>query len=567
MTHTPSPPSLSAADQAQAFVARIFAEVGTPAAPEVRAAVEQPNMAPVAAVPQPVPARAPLDYMAGRKVLIVGLGTSGLAMARWCVRCGAQVSVCDTRSNPPQLTTLRTELPQVPWLIATPEAMLLPERALDALYLSPGLSPAQLAPLLQAAQARNIDIQGELGLYSEALHALATRYGYSSRILAVTGTNGKTTVTALTAHVLAAAGKNVAVAGNIGPTLLDTLGERLDAGTLPEVWVLELSSFQLAQGHHFEPTVATVLNITQDHLDWHGSPSAYAAAKAGIFGQRAVMVLNRDDAQVMHLPAREHQRHTITFGSDPPQRPGDWGLEVVAGMTWLVRAQAFEAIAPAIPAPRKGRKHSKVASEIYLQRLLPTDALRIRGGHNALNAQAALALAQAVDAALAPMLYALRAYPGEPHRVQSIGSVAGVEYIDDSKGTNVGATVAAMTGLGTQRPLVVILGGEGKGQDFTPLAAPVARHARAVVLIGRDAGRIRQALQNTGIPLHDCATLPEAVVTAAYCAQAGDTVLLSPACASLDMFDHYAHRAQVFCAAVAALTEAADSPLPEGGAV
>jgi len=566
MNHAPSPPSLSATDQAQAFVARIFAEVGKTVAPAASIALEPPSVAQVAAQQQPVPARAPLDYMVGRKVLIVGLGISGLAMARWCVRCGAQVVVCDTRNEPPQWAALRAELPQVPLMVGTLDSMLLQEHTLHALYLSPGLPPAQLTSLLEAAKARYIDIQGELGLYSEALHELKTRYGYGCRILAVTGTNGKTTVTALTGHLLTAAGKNVAVAGNIGPALLDTLGERLDAGTLPEVWVLELSSFQLAQEHHFEPTVATVLNITQDHLDWHGSPSAYAAAKASIFGHHAVMVLNRDDApQVMNL-ARNHQRHHITFGSDPPQRLGDWGLEVVAGTTWLVRAQACEATAPIHPTARKGRKHSQVASEMYLQRLLPADALRIRGRHNALNAQAALALAQAVDAALAPMLYALRAYPGEPHRVQSIGIVAEVEYVDDSKGTNVGATVAAMAGLGAQRPLVVILGGEGKGQDFSPLAAPVARHARAVVLIGRDAGKIRQALQGTGIPLHDCATLPEAVERAAHCAQAGDTVLLSPACASLDMFDHYAHRAQVFCAAVAALTEAADSPRQEEGA-
>jgi len=432
------------------------------------------------------------------------------------------------------------------------------DRALHALYLSPGLSPSQLALLVEAAQARHITIQGELGLFNEALRELQ-RYGYNSRVLAVTGTNGKTTVTSLTGMLLECADQSVAVAGNIGPTLLDTLHRRLNAGTLPQVWVLELSSFQLADAQNFAPHAATVLNVTEDHLDWHGSLSAYIAAKANIFGPSTVMVLNRDDAHVMQLLPTTHQpRACITFGSDLPQRPGDFGLENTAGMTWLVRAQAADT---PTQETRKRRKSSAETKDIYLQRLLPCQALRIRGQHNALNALAALALAlaQAAGCMLAPMLYGLRAYRGEPHRVQSIGWVAGIEYVDDSKGTNVGATVAALTALGAQQPLVVILGGDGKGQNFTPLAAPIARHARAAVLIGRDAGRIRAALHGTGIPLHDCATLPEAVQTASRLALAGDAVLLSPACASLDMFAHYVQRAQVFCAAVQTLAETADN--------
>jgi len=547
---------VSAAEQARAFVARIFADVGNPAATQqVPTAVTALPPA-VATVTMPLPANQPLNYMAGRSVLIVGLGASGLAMARWCVRCGAQVTVADTRTEPPQLDILRHELPQIPVRLGPLDSAWLQKHTLHALYLSPGLSPNQLTPLLEAARERHITIQGELGLYSEALRELQ-RYGYKSRVLAVTGTNGKTTVTALTGMLLECADQSVAIAGNIGPTLLDTLCQRLDAGTLPQVWVLELSSFQLAEAHHFAPCAATVLNITEDHLDWHGSLSAYIAAKANIFGPSTIMVLNRDDAHVMKLLPTTHQpRACITFGSDLPQRPGDFGLETTAGMTWLVRAQAADAPAQ---ETRKRRKSSVETSDTYLQRLLPCQALRIRGQHNARNALAALALAQAAGCALAPMLYGLRAYRGEPHRVQSIGWVAGVEYVDDSKGTNVGATVAALTALGAQQPLVVILGGDGKGQNFAPLAAPIARHARAAVLIGRDAGRIRAALHGTGIPLHDCATLPEAVQTASHLAQAGDAVLLSPACASLDMFAHYAQRAQVFCAAVRTLVETADN--------
>jgi UDP-N-acetylmuramoylalanine--D-glutamate ligase len=414
----------------------------------------------------------------------------------------------------------------------------------------------------------------------------------------VTGTNGKTTVTALTGQLVERAGKRVAVAGNIGPTLLDTLARHLDlqaqaeaqaqaaaldevqaegpaaspvappdgeepaekppepvarASTLPEIWVLELSSFQLEGVTGFEPTAATVLNLSQDHLDWHGDMAAYTAAKARVFGHHGVLLLNRDDPAVMALQPstvrakgdKTPQREVITFGADMPQRPGDYGIETVNGMAWLVRAlEADETL--------RKRKNEE-AEELYFQRLMPADALRIRGRHNAVNALAALALATVGGCALAPMLFGLREYRGEPHRVESIGLLNGVEYFDDSKGTNVGATVAALQGLGAERRMVVILGGEGKGQDFSPLAAPVQRFARGVVLIGRDAGLLRAALENTGVTLLRAADMPDAVAQATQRAHAGDAVLMSPACASFDMFENYAHRGQMFREAVAAL--------------
>ena len=423
-----------------------------------------------------------------------------------------------------------------------------------------------------------------MGLYSAALAALRASHGYAPAVLAITGTNGKTTVTSLTGQLVERAGKSVAVAGNIGPTLLDTLATHLDADTLPDVWVLELSSFQLDGATGFGPTAATVLNITQDHLDWHGTLDAYAAAKARVFGETGLMVLNREDATVMQMlpvPGRPkaaaapsggseahavasvgaqrspvpvkvklqkpQQRAHITFGGDMPARPGDFGIETVSGMPWLVRAMDAD--------ETRKRSRNEAQDELHIQRLMPADALRIRGRHNAVNALAAVALASATGASLASMLYGLREYRGEPHRVESVGVVHGVEYFDDSKGTNVGATVAALTGLGAERRLVVILGGDGKGQDFAPLAAPVARHARAVVLIGRDAPLIRAALHDAGVPLLDAETLPEAVVLAAERARGGDAVLMSPACASFDMFTGYEHRAQVFCDAVRALAD------------
>ncbi|MES2531421.1 MAG: UDP-N-acetylmuramoyl-L-alanine--D-glutamate ligase, partial [Pseudomonadota bacterium] len=385
--------------------------------------------------------------------------------------------------------------------------------------------------------------------------------GYTPAVLAITGTNGKTTVTSLTGQLVARAGKTVAVAGNIGPTLLDTLSAHMDADTLPEVWVLELSSFQLDGVQGFEPTAATVLNVTQDHLDWHGSLKAYAEAKSRIFGAKTLLVLNRDDATVMAmLPPpvrvklqRPQIRTHITFGASLPQRPSDFGIERINGMGWLVRAlEADETI-----KRKRGAVHEE---EIHVQRLMPADALRIRGQHNAMNALAALALASAAGCALAPMLYGLREYTGEPHRVEPVAIVGEVEYFDDSKGTNVGATVAALGGLGVERRIVAILGGDGKGQDFTPLAEPVRQFARAVVLIGRDAPQIEAALASTGVALLNAASMEEAVQLAARRARPGDAVLLSPACASFDMFTGYAHRAAVFCEAVQALADAPSTP-------
>ncbi len=520
-----------------------------------------------------------MKHLQDLRVLILGLGASGLAMARWCARHGAHVTVADTREAPPHRATLQQEVPAATFIGGPFGAALVEGAPVRAVYRSPGLAPATIAPVIDAARAAGLLVGGELDLFARALQDLAALPAdvspplapppaYTPAVLAITGTNGKTTVTALTGQLVERTGKTVAVAGNIGPTLLDTLSAHLDAGTLPAVWVLELSSFQLDGVQDFEPTAAAVLNLTQDHLDWHGDMASYAAAKARIFGANGLMVLNRDDAAVMQmLPQpvrvklqRPRERAYLSFGSGLPQRPGDFGIERVNGMAWLVRAHE----ADETHRPRRGAAAEE--EEIHLQRLMPADALRIRGQHNALNALAALALASAAGCQLAPMLYGLREYRGEPHRVESIALVDGVEYFDDSKGTNVGATVAALGGLGAEGRIVVILGGEGKGQDFGPLAEPVRRHARAVVLIGRDAPLIEAALAGTGVALLHAPSLPEAVSLAAGRAHAGDAVLLSPACASFDMFRDYAHRAAVFGEAVQALAESSASSVSEAGA-
>jgi len=492
-------------------------------------------------------------------VLVLGLGVSGLAMARWCARHGARVTVWDSRAAPPQAEALRAEVPAAALLGGALDAGAL--EGVQWVLKSPGLAPhdERIAPLLAAARASGVRLGGELDLFTQALADLKAGTGYAPQLLAVTGTNGKTTTTALTALLVERAGRSVAAAGNIGPTMLDTLAARIDAHELPQVWVLELSSFQLDGVEGFEPSAATVLNVTQDHLDWHGSMAAYAAAKARVFGATGALVINRDDPLVaamepVPVPAklprgtpRPAPRTVLRFGTDAPARPGDFGLVVENGMAWLVRAlPADETIKP--------RKAQEV--EIHLQRLMPADALRLRGRHNAANALAALALATAIGCPLAPMLHGLREYRGEPHRVEPVGQVGEVEAFDDSKGTNVGATVAALLGLGADKAparLVVILGGEGKGQDFAALAPAVAAHARAVALIGRDAPAIESALQAAGVPMQRHASLEEATAWCFEQAQPGDAVLLSPACASLDMFRNYAHRAEVFVDAVRAL--------------
>jgi UDP-N-acetylmuramoylalanine--D-glutamate ligase len=503
-----------------------------------------------------------MRHLHGLPVLILGLGDSGLAMARWCARHGARVRVWDSREAPPQLPALRERVPQAMFSRELPAI-----GELRLVLKSPGLSPhdERIAPLLAAARETGIAVQGELDLFARALADLKDERGYAPKLLAVTGTNGKTTTTALAALLVERAGRRVASAGNIGPTMLDTLGAALDQGgaALPEVWVLELSSFQLDGVRGFEPSAAVVLNVTQDHLDWHGSMDAYAAAKARVYGEHAVMVVNRDDPAVeamVPVPPqgkvargrRPAPRKVVRFGLGAPGHPGDFGIVSEHGMAWLVRALESE----------PGRRDAD--EELHLQRLMPADALRLRGRHNAANALAALALATAIGCPLAPMLHGLREYGGEPHRVEFVGAVYDVEAFDDSKGTNVGATVAALNGLGADKApakLVVILGGDGKGQDFAPLAEPVARHARAAELIGRDAAAIEAALAGTGVPLQRHDTLEAATRWCFAQARPGDAVLLSPACASLDMFRNYGHRAEVFVVEVRAIAADAGEAL------
>ncbi|CAB1370241.1 UDP-N-acetylmuramoyl-L-alanine--D-glutamate ligase [Denitratisoma oestradiolicum] len=515
--------------------------------------------------------------LSGKHILVLGLGESGLAMAQWCTRQGARVRVLDSRAEPPFLSELRRSVPEVDFHCSALDERF--DKALlagiDLLALSPGLSGGLMAVI--HARAQGIPVVGEIELFAWALQDLGLRghEGPYSRVIAITGTNGKTTTTALTGHLCREAGKMTGVAGNISPAALHALMAALDRGELPDIWVLELSSFQLETVDSLDADAATVLNISDDHLDRYIDLDEYASAKARIFAGRGVQVLNRDDARVKRMALAG--RSLVSFGLDAPGDERDFGLGQRGGEPWIVQGEHF---------------------------LLPVSALPIAGLHNAANAMAALALVEAVGFPAAGRLQALRSFRGLPHRVEKVAEIGGVGYYDDSKGTNVGATVAALEGLGgqmaakamgnsrtpppilprqagevTSHPLpreggwgegksmpaprneddpriVLIAGGDGKGQDFVPLSLAIARYCRAVMLIGRDGPKIAEILAGSGVPFHQAADMDEAVRLASRAAQEGDAVLLSPACASFDMFRNYEHRALVFVAAVQALESA-----------
>lgn len=477
-----------------------------------------------------------------QKALVVGLGASGEACTKFLLKRQWQVRATDTRSEPPALSRLSDTEGFCFVSLQEAQAQL---KDCNLLVMSPGISPwhSAVTPLVRSAQSLGIEIVGEIELFARELLRLKSEKAYEPKVIAVTGTNGKTTTTVLTTKMAAASGLKAVAAGNIGPNAVTELDRYLESGELPDVWVLELSSFQLETTSSLAPDAAALLNITQDHLDWHGGMNEYVAAKGKIFAhEKTARILNRDDTTVMNFAA--HDRRVFTFGTTEPQHPNEWGLVKEDGIVWL----AFNEDDSVQLTKRK------VLEGYVLQRLMPEDALHIRGRHNSMNALAALALIYAAGLPISDALRALAQYRGEPHRVEYVMTVNGVDYIDDSKGTNVGATVAALEGLGANgTKLVVILGGDGKGQDFSPIADSMGKHARAAVLIGRDAPLIEKALQGAEYPIIHAKDMPQAVQKASELAQPHDCVLLSPACASWDMFKDYAQRSAIFIASAKAL--------------
>jgi UDP-N-acetylmuramoylalanine--D-glutamate ligase len=462
-----------------------------------------------------------------KSVLVLGLGETGLSMVRWLSAQSARLRVADTRNAPPGLAEVRQYVSGDQIFCGNFNDALFD--GIELIAISPGVPLRD--PVVARAVERGIEVVGDIELFAQSLPQ-----DNRPRILAITGSNGKTTVTSMVEHLCKAAGKDAVAAGNISPAVLDVVLER--GVNQPEVWVLELSSFQLETTSSLNADAATVLNISEDHLDRYADIAEYSAAKARIFAGCSVQVLNRDDARCMSITRKEYAAgcpepsvppsrsarpkcKTITFGLSEPGSASDFGIERADGEVWLMQGK---------------------------QRLLKASELQVAGLHNVANALAALALSRAIDFPMPVLLDALRSFKGLPHRVERVAELDGITYYDDSKGTNVGATVAALQGLG--RKAVLIAGGEGKGQDFAPLNPAVAQHARAVVLIGRDAPLIAAALNGCGVNVARAENMSDAVHQATRLAQSGDAVLLSPACASFDMFRNYEHRAEVFVQAV-----------------
>ena len=441
--------------------------------------------------------------------VVVGLGKTGASCLRYLAKRGVRVSATDSRTAPPGLAELGDLARNIDIRLGGFDLSLLDGASL--VLMSPGVSLDE--PIAITARARGIDVLGDVELFARDVRSRATH----TPVIGITGTNGKSTVTTLVARMAAAAGRRVLAGGNLGEPALDLLEE-----PTPDLYVLELSSFQLETTRSLTLQAAVVLNVTADHLDRYATVADYAGAKARIYVRAKTLVLNADDPWVMAMRKGEVAQR-MTFSIE--RADTDYLLLRSGKQTFLAR---------------KG-----VA-------LLDASRLKITGMHNAANALAALALGEAVGLPMPAMLEALESFPGLSHRSAWVADIDGVRYIDDSKGTNVGATLAAVAGM--PGPLVVIAGGEGKGQDFTPLAAAFRGKVRETILIGKDAAAIAAALQGV-CKTSDASSMEQAVARARRTAAPGDSVLLSPACASFDMFRDYGHRGDVFAAAVRALSE------------
>jgi len=430
--------------------------------------------------------------------LIVGLGETGLSVARYLYARGYRFEVADTRNAPPGLERLRALAPEITVLLGPLDAERL--ATADTLVVSPGVSLAD--PAVSSARSRGAEVIGDIELFSREARA---------PIAAITGSNGKSSVTTLLAEMAVASGREVRAGGNLGTPALDLL-----PGENPDLYVLELSSFQLESTPGLRPRAAVVLNVTADHMDRYPDLNAYARAKSAIYEGADARIVNRDDPLVAAMASGAN---CIGFGLGAPKE-GDYGLLTTGGRQWIARGR---------------------------ERLFGIDKLRLRGSHNLANVLAALAMGEALELELDAMLRAAASFEGLPHRTQWVAESAGVVWYNDSKGTNVGATLAALNGM--PGPSILIAGGIGKGADYSPLAAAVRAKTHGVVLIGRDAPALAAALKGAA-PIEMASDMRDAVRRAARMARRGDSVLLSPACASFDMFDGYAARGDAFMEAV-----------------
>ncbi len=443
----------------------------------------------------------------GKKVLVLGMGETGVSCVRWLAARGARLRVADSRAAPPGLAEIRSRYPQVEILPGRFDEALL--EGMDTVVASPGIALRE--PLLAAAARRGIPVVGDVEIFAREIRGRG-----KARVIGITGTNGKSTVTALAGEMGRAAGLRTVVAGNIGLPVLDALEADADA----ELYGIELSSSLLETTSSLALDAATMLNLTQDHMDRYDSMASYARAKERIFAHAQRRIVNRDDAWSRSMA----DPSSYSFGLSQPRNPNEWGLD----------------------APRSRILNGK-------KEIVDLGDMALTGLHNAANAMAAHALGSALDLPPSALGSALREFAGLPHRVELVARAKGVSFYDDSKGTNVGASVAALEGF--RERVVLIAGGDGKGQDFAPLLPAVKAHARAVVLIGRDAPMLAATLVHADIPLANATSMQEAVEASYALARSGDAVLLSPACASFDMFKNYAHRGDVFAEAARAIAD------------
>ncbi len=451
-----------------------------------------------------------MNSWANKFVLVLGLGETGLSMVHWLALQGARLRAADSRDTPQGLDEVAQYIPAEEIVCGAFTDALFED--IDLIAISPGVPLSD--PCIATALARGIPVLGDIELFAQHCSDIA---GFKpqdeTKVVAITGSNGKTTVTSMVEHLCKVCGRDAVAAGNISPAILDVVLQRGDRQ--PEIWVLELSSFQLETTSNLQLDAATVLNVCEDHLDRYEGMDGYTTAKSRIFNRTRLQVLNRDDVRSIGMKCATGRY--ISFGLNSPPRAEDFGIERAGDEIWLVHGA---------------------------DRLLNASELKLVGLHNVSNALAALALCHSINLPMICLLDGLRSFKGLPHRVALVGEINGVTFYDDSKGTNVGATVSALAGLGCRA--VLIAGGTGKGQDFTKLKTAVSRHARAVVLIGRDAALIEAAILGCGVAVIHAKDMQEAVQQAMKQALPGDAVLLSPACASFDMYRNYAHRAQVF---------------------
>lgn len=458
-----------------------------------------------------------------QKALVIGLGASGKAALHYLNERGWRTSAADTRQNPPALGDAAE------WISDGVHFGGLPVDLLDdasLLVMSPGVSPyfGIASEIVKEAEKKSIPVIGEIELFARELARLEAEQGYKPKLIGITGTNGKTTTTLLCAHVLKSAEISVKAAGNVGPNAVEELLRAEEAGELPEAWVLELSSFQLDTTKSLKCCAAAFLNATEDHIDWHGSMQAYVQAKRRIFSEGVFRVLNRDDEE----SSASSGGLWAGFGSGAPERAGDYGLVESCGRVWLARMQ-----------------------DNGLKLLMPESELLLSGRHNTMNVLASWMLLRSAGLSDEQIRTGASTYKGEPHRVEKIFTFDGVDVVDDSKGTNVGAVEAALKGFSAQgRRVLIVMGGDGKGQDFSPLKDAVGSAAGAVALIGMDKDRIACALEGIEAPVEKFDSLEDAVAWLWSKRTSGDVLLLSPACASWDMFRNYAHRSEVFAASV-----------------